>query len=453
MVFESSWYEYQHSNMPKYVRLYFCIRREIERGNMEPGCKLPSIRQVSKELGLSSTTVENAYNQLLVEGYIYSIPQKGYYAACLDTGLLTARSTMPEQQNIRDGITAGSNFTDTSLFPFTQWRKAYQKVLENVPHILLNEGDPQGEYELRRALADYVYQARGIRCSPGQIVIGSGVQTLLHIFCDIADGLFKPKVAFEEPGFTDVRPVFHKRGYSLYPALLGEQGLPVESLFDTEATVCYTSPSHQYPTGLVMPVQKRLELLKWADQVRGYILEDDYDSELRFEGRPVPSLYSLDNNRRVVYIGSFSTLLAPSIRISYMILPEELQLIYRNMCHEYRSTVSTAEQLTLSSFIRDGMLGRHLRKMRKKCSIRMKAFIEAASQYREYIKVYPADTGIFTLIEAASKTVFDTVFKNGIRMGLGLRHVWNNFFTFRYASIPEEKFALLLKELIGEYKF
>lgn len=449
MLFEAAWYaEEKNSENPKYVRLYGAIRSEIEKGNLPANQLLPSIREVSRELGISTTTVENAYNQLMVEGYIYSIPQKGYYAAHLDTELLTTRSALPEKKRSQGRI--ASPYIDNTLFPLIQWRKNYQKVLEDTPNILLQEGDPQGEFELRKALSDYVYQARGIRCIPDQIVIGSGVQTLLHIFCDITLGLITPKVAFEEPGFTDVRPVFHKRGYSLYPALLDEMGLPIQSLFDTKATLCYTSPSHQYPTGLVMPVQKRLELLKWADQVNGYILEDDYDSELRFEGRPVPSLYSLDNNGCVVYIGSFSTLLAPFIRISYMILPDELQRLYQSMNQEYRSTVSTAEQLTLASLLKDGIFERHLRRMRKKCYTRMKALVTAANYYKHKLKIYPADTGTFVLLEAANKIVFDSILTNSARMGLALRHVWEYFLAFQYANIPEEKYISLLKELTEE---
>jgi len=442
MIFESAWYDYQNRNMPKYVRLYYCIRREIEKGNMEPDYKLPSIRQVSKELGLSSTTVENAYNQLMVEGYIYSIPQKGYYAANLDHSLINV-GTLPVKKVIQNVNTRViDDFLDTEIFNFGDWRKIYNRIMRDFKQRLLIEGDPQGETELRKALADYTYKARGVVCSPDQIIIGSGVQTLLHIFCDITAGVVKPGVAFEEPGFVDVRPIFQKRGYKLHPVNLDRDGINIKTLFKTEAGVCYTSPSHQYPTGLVMPVQKRMELLRWADNTGGFILEDDYDSELRLSGRPVPSLYSLDNSGRVIYIGSFSTVIAPSLRISYMILPDFLNERYKNIIDGYRSTVSTAEQLVLTEYINSGLYAKHLRRMRKKCSEKLKLLNQTATRFNSRLKIYSSGTGTFVLIEVMSKH------KNKKIRNSYLSELWNGFYVFNYANINPEKYEEILEQLI-----
>jgi len=444
MFFESSWYEFQNSNMPKYVRLYFCIRREIERGNMEQGCKLPSIRQVSKELGLSSTTVENAYNQLMVEGYIYSIPQKGYFASSLDPLYINV-SGSPAEKTVQDENTPVSDdYPDTEFFDFSEWRKIYSQIMRDSGKRLFIEGNPRGEAELRKALADYTYKARGVVCSPDQIIIGSGVQTLLHIFCDIASGIVKPDVAFEEPGFVDVRPVFQKRGYKLHPVNLDSDGINIESLLKSEAAVCYTSPSHQYPTGMVMPIQKRMELIRWADCTDGYILEDDYDSELRLSGRPVPSLYSLDNSGRVVYIGSFSTVIAPSLRISYMILPDFLNERYKTMITGYRSTVSTAEQLVLSEYISKGLYAKHLRRLRKKCSEKLKTLNKTAKCFKGRLKIHSSDTGTFVLIEI-EKNQKDNIRKINSPY---LTELWDGFFVFNYANVNAEKYESILKQLI-----
>ncbi len=451
MLFESAWFaESEKRDKPKYVVLYAVIRSEIEKGNISENQLLPSIREVSRQLGISSTTAENAYNQLMVEGYIYSIPQKGYYAARLDNAYFT--SNQPAQKRIKSDspISINPSYLDTDIFNFREWRKAYLQVLEDYQPRLLLEGDPQGEYELRKALSDYVYRARCVMCDPGQIVIGSGVQTLLSAFCDITEGLLFPRVAFEEPGFVDVRHVFQKRGFSLHPILLDKDGIHVESLVQTEAAVCYISPSHQFPTGLVMPVQKRMELLKWAGRKNGYILEDDYDSELRFSGRPVPSLFSMDNNDHVVYLGSFSTLLAPFLRISYMILPEPLRKVYQETIRHYRSSVSVAEQLTLADYIEAGYFERHLRRMRKRCSTRLKVFLNAAGEYCHELKIYSSDTGDFVLIEALNDKVFEKIRKNTHLMRLGLREVWGNFFALQYAIIPEEEYQSLLKEMMQE---
>ncbi|MBP7176629.1 MAG: PLP-dependent aminotransferase family protein [Thermoclostridium sp.] len=448
MLFESAWFaESDKKDKPKYVVLYSVIRAEIEKGNISENQMIPSIREVSRQLGISSTTAENAYNQLMVEGYIYSIPQKGYFASRLDK-VFFSRSSTAREIRPASPIEVNSSYMDTGIFNFTEWRKIYTQVLEDYPHRLLLEGDPQGEHELREALSDYVYRARGVRCAPRQIVIGSGVQTLLSIYCDITDELLLPKVAFEEPGFVDVRPVFQKRGYSLHPIPLDKDGINVDSLFQAGATACYTSPSHQYPTGLVMPVQKRTELLRWAEQTDGYILEDDYDSELRFSGRPVPSLFSMDNEGHVIYLGSFSTLMAPSLRISYMILPDILSKAYRDNIHNYRSTVSSAEQLALTSYIVNGHFERHLRRLRKKCSARMKAFIAAGNHHRNDINIYTTDTGTFVLLEARNHEKIEAIRKNTSLMGLGLREVWKGYFAFQYAYIMEDKFPQLLREMI-----
>jgi len=446
MIFESAWYEYQSENMPKYVKLYYCIRREIEKGVIKPGYKLPSIRQVSKELDLSSTTVENAYNQLMVEGYIYSIPQKGYYASILDPLFINVAGLPAKKEMKNDKIRISDDYLDTEIFNFGEWRKIYNGIIRDYSTRLLTEGDPRGEPELRKALADYTYRARGIVCSPDQIVIGSGVQSLLHIFCDIAAGAVRPEVAFEEPGFVDVRPVFLKRGYKLHPINLDRNGINIKSLVDSNAAVCYTSPSHQYPTGLVMPVHKRTELIKWADSTDGYILEDDYDSELRLSGRPVPSLYSLDNSRRVVYIGSFSTVIVPSLRISYMILPDSLNEKYNNMINGYRSTVSTAEQLALAEYIVRGLYARHLRRLRKKCSDKLKLLNQIAEGFKDSLKIHFSDTGTFVLVETAGRQNKNT----GKSCKACLSELWDGFYVFSYAGIKSSKYEQILAQLVRD---
>ena len=451
MVFESAWFaQSEKRDEPKYVGLYSVIRSEIEKGNISAGQMIPSIREVSKQLGISKTTVENAYSQLMVEGYIYSIPQKGYYAAKLDKAYFPLNPPVKETKEPGEQTGMSAEFIDTGIFNFREWKRVYAQVLEDFQHRLLMEGDPQGERELRKALSSYVYQARGVMCDPEQIVIGSGVQTLLSIFCDITEGKMPLKVAFEEPGFVDVRPVFQKRGFSLHPIGLDKDGIHVESLVQAEAAACYVSPSHQFPTGLVMPVQKRMELLKWAGQKNGYILEDDYDSELRFSGRPVPSLFSLDNNNHVIYLGSFSTLLAPFLRISYMILPKPLRKAYHETVHHYRSSVSSADQLALACYIQNGSIERHLRRMRKRCSVKLKSFLHATEECRRDVKIHSSDTGAFVLIEALNGKVFETMLKNAHLTGMGLREVWNRYFALQYAHIPEEQYPHLLRMLLQD---
>ncbi|MDD4297433.1 MAG: PLP-dependent aminotransferase family protein, partial [Ruminiclostridium sp.] len=208
--------------------------------------------------------------------------------------------------------------------------------------------------------------------------------------------------------------------------------------------------SHQFPTGLVMPIQKRVELIKWAEQTNSYILEDDYDSELRFLGRPVPSLFSLDNSGRVINIGSFSTLIAPSLRISYIIVPEQIKVRYQKMIHGYRSTVSMAEQLTLAAYIEEGFFSRHLRRMRKKYSEKLKILISAMAPYQKNITLHHSDTGSFVLLEARNNTAAEAVRENSKRIGFEMEELWENFFVFQYAKIPEDKIQDFITRLQEE---
>lgn len=252
---------------------------------------------------------------------------------------------------------------DTSAFPFDTWRKLYREVLSGNEN-LLPLGDPQGDYGLRKEIAEYLYRSRGVQCSPGQLVVGSGTQAQLLLLVQIIG--WNRKYGMENPGYSKVRKVLQHNGVEVDPIPLDREGLDIRALQEKETEIVYVTPSHQFPTGIVMSISRRYELLQWAAETKSrYIIEDDYDSEFRYSSKPIPSLQGLDVNGRVIYIGTFSKALMPSLRLSYMVLPTELLHIYRDRFAFYSQTVSRMDQKVMERFISGGYWSSHIQKMRK----------------------------------------------------------------------------------------
>ncbi|HAS73555.1 MAG TPA: hypothetical protein DCS67_05370, partial [Clostridiales bacterium UBA8960] len=314
---------FQNSGSPKYIQLYEYIRKEIELGNLKNREKLPSVRMLSKMLSISKVTVENAYSQLLVEGYIESKNKSGYYVMEFEADELGQfkkhlKAIEPQEIQALDATLYNTDGTEENAFNFSEWKKAINLVLEYETKALLSYGEPQGELCLRREIARFVHQSRGGVCKPEQIIIGAGIQ---YLFGLIATGFKNDflKVAFEYPGFSKGMVVFEDYGYQMEKIRVEKDGIDVKMLEASGARIVYVSPSHQYPTGSIMSIKKRLQLLDWAAKNHAYIIEDDYDSLLRYEGYPVPALQGLGEGEHVIYVGSFSKLLIPSLRISFMI--------------------------------------------------------------------------------------------------------------------------------------
>jgi GntR family transcriptional regulator/MocR family aminotransferase len=372
------------SDQPKYIQLYEHIKGEIHMAQLSEGEKLPSIRSVAEALGISKSTVEGAYAQLLVEGYIESRPKSGYYVLKLER--------MPEPDT---PLTAGMGFArvradrraeqkrfaetdgvEPHLFNFNAWRKMLVKVMDYEQDTLVRYGDRQGEYVLRAEIAKFVHEMRGVVCTPDQIIVGAGVQSLFMLL----SSLLKPEcpeIAFEYPGFLKGATIFEDYGYHTVKIPVKAQGINLEALSKSSARVVYVSPAHQYPTGSIMPINNRMKLLKWAQENDAYIIEDDYDSVLRYEGVPIPSLQGLNHGKQVVHVGAFSKLLMPSLRISFMILPENLLAKYVKIKTRYSQTVSKVEQLALAHFMREGYFDRHIRKIKKAYAKKNQLILEA----------------------------------------------------------------------------
>lgn len=355
-----------NSKTPYYLQLYSYLKEAILSGEIAAHEKLPSLRLLSKTLKLSVTTIELAYDQLMVEGYIYSKPQSGYYASnIMPAGRATPQASMDfsilEQSVEQDEPT---QYYDLDCFAFTKWKKCMNKVLTEYTPQLFFESDPQGELALRVEIAKYLYMSRGVICQPEQIVIGAGIQQITNQLTTLLKRMSINLVAVENPGYMPVNNIFRDRGFTIHPVDVSSDGIMIEKLPSNIHSAVYVNPSNQVPSGAVMPIGRRYQLLEWAVKNDSIIIEDDYDSELRYFGKPIPALQGLDVNERVVYLGSFSATLFSSIKISYMVLPPGMADLFRSIRGDYTQTCSKAEQLTLALFMESGYYQTNIKKQR-----------------------------------------------------------------------------------------
>ena len=370
-----------------YVQLYEHLRDEISDGRISTGERLPSLRSLADSLGISVTTVKIAYEQLMAEGYLTSRPQSGFYAAsgagesAGRSGETAPESAPPEKADTDSSIMRGQVNCDPETFNFAKWKKCMASVLNDMPEQLLTEGDRQGEPELRAEIAKYLYQARGVVCTQRQVVISAGTQQLVSHIARILRMMDIDHVSVEDPGYMPVRSIFRDWGFSMSCIPVREDGAEIEKLPANIRTAVCVCPQNQFPTGAVMPIGRRRRLLEWAEENDSIIIEDDYNSELRYNSRPIPALQGLDQGRRVVYIGSFTSTLFPAIRISYMVLPRRMVELYDSIKMNYDQTCSKTEQLTLAQFMKRGFYSTHLKRIRKLYSRKLQ---EALAAVREY---------------------------------------------------------------------
>ena len=324
------------SAVPLYEQLYESLAEEMRTGAIPAGTRMPGKRRLAAELSVSVNTVDAAYQLLAAEGYLESRERSGFYvqeylalpirpAAPPPAALLPQPEAGPPVQPVRYDLSTRG--VDPALFPFRTWARLQKELLYSSPE-LLTHGDAQGDIELRQALADYLEEYRGVRCRAEQVVVGAGLEYLLGLLAPLLPG----PAAVENPGYPRARRVLENNGVSCCCLPVDADGLSIEALSRSGAAVCYVTPSHQFPTGATMPAGRRAELLHWASRRPGerYIIEDDYDSEFRFDTRPLPSLQGMAGaDGPVVYLSTCSRSLAPSIRIAYMVLPIQLLPAWR----------------------------------------------------------------------------------------------------------------------------
>ncbi|MGE7689862.1 PLP-dependent aminotransferase family protein [Lysinibacillus sp. NPDC097214] len=431
---------------PLYFQLYKYIKVEIQNGNILAKTKLPSQRSLAKHLNISRNTVDAAYQQLLAEGYVVSREREGIYVVEFEKDYFQINSVKFDNTILKSNqekdptvIEFDFNYGDINLkdFPYKIWRKlSMQSLNEEQDHLFLY-GDAQGELKLRGYIAKYLYEARGVKCSADQIVIGAGLQYLTGIVCNLIgrEKLF----GMEDPGYYRVRYLFKDNGIRIKPIHLDDYGISIAHLRNSKVKAVYVTPSHQFPIGTVMPISRRLELLEWANKENAYIIEDDYDGEFRYAGKPIPALQGLDSYDNVIYMGTFSKSLIPSIKLSYMVLPRKLINLYIENSY-YVQTVSRFHQHTLQLFMESGHWERHLSKSRNSYKKRYEALLKAINQILgSKVKIYGASGGLHILVEPNNSMSEDELIETAKMKGVKVYPV-----SIFYANPPEKQTAKVL---------
>ena len=458
------------SKRPLYLQIYDGIKGQILCGELASGEKLPSLRKTAEDMGVSLTTAKLAYDQLLVEGYVTSREKSGYYvariapitrAANANVSTTSTDKGMEQERQMPDEM--GSEYlVDPSCFDFVKWKKCASMVFNDYSNLLLYESDPQGEEWLRYEISKYLYQSRGVNALPEHIVIGAGTQQITSHLSRILKKMDIRLAALEEPGYLPVQSMLIDSGFTVSHIPIARDGIQIEKLPTNVPCAVYVSPSNQFPTGAVMPVGRRYELIEWARNNESIIIEDDYDSELRYFGRPLPALQGLDTQGHVVYLGSFSSTLFPAVKISYMVLPEEMAQIFQTFKSGYTQTCSKAEQLTLALFMEDGYYYTGIRKLRTMYAQKLEAVIAAFEKYAAGM-ITPIDThsGINLTLEVATDKINKTAEELcEIAKGLGLEMVplseisgrQTSALIFYYSGLPLGQVDGLIKELVKAWR-
>ena len=449
---------------PLYSQLYEYIRHEITQGSIPPGERLPSKRKLSAHLNISQNTVQAAYDQLLVEGYVGTQPKRGVYVNELDNLInleidLEKPHTRPQRQqpsrNFRYDFGPGS--VDSCSFPVRTWKRLVCEVLGEGAADLAANGYPQGDPALRSTISAYLHQSRGVVCDPGQIIVGSGIENLLQLLIQL---LGKNLVfALENPGYEKINLLFESNKKRFVPIDLDDEGVSITALSQSEADILYVTPSHQFPTGLVMPIRRRLSLLKWAHAApERYIIEDDYDGEFKYRGKPIPAMQGLDGGQKTIYIGSFSNSLAPSLRISYMVLPSHLLDRYLDRLSFYVCPVPAIEQQCLRLFIGRGHFARHLNRMRTVYKRKRELLAGAIERTLKDVEILGENAGLHLMLRVKNGMREDELVETAARCGVRLvgasryylRYPANRPFPdilLSYGALPEEDIANAISSL------
>lgn len=397
-----------------YESLYKCIKNDILQGKLCAGEKLPSKRSFAKNLGISVITVENAYGQLSDEGYIYSMPKRGFYVSDIDmvANPNTSAKTSADANLFDDSASIAcspyfadfsSNQTDSEIFPFTIWTKTVRSVLNDNRIQLMINPPCGGILPLRNAIASYLGDFRGMKVAPHQIIIGAGTEYLYGLLIQL---LGKDLIyGVENPGYHKIGKICKSMDVSYRHVDLDENGVSIHELEEKKIDIIHTSPSHHFPTGIVMPVSRRYELLGWAAKKKQhYIIEDDYDSELRLSGKPFPTLQSIDVSGKVIYMNTFTKTLASTVRISYMVLPEDLAKRFYSELAFYSCTVSNFEQYTLAQFMENGSFEKHINRLRNYYQNKRDAILKElkSGSIGKYITIQEEEAGVHFLMHIQS---------------------------------------------------
>lgn len=460
----------KNSDTPIYMQIYLSFSEEIRTGYRAENSKMPSVRELAKQLSVSKNTIESAYEQLCAEGYIKPKDRSGYTVTKLD-GLFPKSCYMPKpsfskdksQSQNDDLIDLSTSRVDETVFPSSVLRTLYREAVsgDNTKQFLC-AGNSIGDEEFRITLAKHLFESRGVRCEASQIIVGAGTEYLLSIAVKLINIALKKQnkeslFAVENPGYEKTKSVILDNYALINEIDLDENGLSIDKLKESKANVVYCTPAHEYPLGITMPVSRRSELLVWAYEDEGrYVIEDDYDSDYRYQGNPIPALQGLDTIGRVLYIGTFSRSLSPSIRVSYLVLPEELINIYYEKFSYYSCTVSRIEQSVLSNFITQGHFERHISRTRKIYEERRDNLIKELKQQIPQILIFGQDSGLHFIArlpipENMDSTTYYQLIRDNTKKQNLLIGGTSDFLLFCYAHSTEQlsvKAVQILKNVI-----
>lgn len=452
----------ERNGLPIYEYLYRCIRDDILSGRLTAGERMPSKRLLASHLKISVVTVETAYAQLIAEGYLNSFEKRGYFvaegvvlpkkrpsAAPLPHKTALSPSAPQPSSDVPCLLDLTANEIASDQFPFSVWSRLMRNVI-SVQHTRLLERIPgAGVYELRKAIADYLYQLRGISVQPEQILIGAGTEYLYQLLIQLLgrDSVY----AMENPGYRKAQQIYEAHQVRYHPVKMDAQGISMRLLRESGANIVHISPAHHYPTGIVTPITRRKELLAWAAEQPGrYILEDEYDSEFRFSGKPIPPLFSVDTQGCVVYMNTFSKCISPSIRISYLILPKALLSLFEEKLSFYSCTVPSFEQYTLARFIEEGYLLKHVNRTKNQYRLvrdELIALMEE-SPLASRIRIREEDAGLHFLMQLRTEASDREVQAQAERLGIRLQPLsdflfspeegYEHTFVVNYSSLSRE---------------
>ena len=395
------------------------VRALVLSGRLKPQTKLPSTRALSEELSVARATVVEAYEQLLSEGYLETRSGSGTrVAAELPEQLLTSTPTKQAKPPApRSGLKREparpfrSGLVDWENFPHDDWGRLLGRFWRNPPVTLLEHNDGFGWMPLRQAIARHLFEWRGLSCDEAQVIVTAGG---LDAFDLIGRAILKPgdKVWFEEPGYPTARRIFSLGGVSVVPVAVDDEGLVVARGLEKaeDARAAFVTPARQYPTGVTMPLARRLELLDWAAAADAVVIEDDYDSEYRYVGRPLPALMSLDKRARVIYTGTFSKVFSPIVRLGYIVVPKALVERFREERLSHGAPPSLMAQPALAEFMNSGAFAIHIRRMRRIYAARRRVLIEALKP--DDGKLYRIDAspaGLMLLLHLPSQVSDETM--------------------------------------------
>lgn len=449
------------SKTPLYIQIYKQIKDKIHQHELNTNEKLPSKRQLAQQNNVSQNTILNAYNQLLTEGYIYAIERTGYFVADVE---LLVKSPEPlgemddkpieKKQEILYDFTRSN--PDVTLFPFSVFSKLYREHYSQQVTSFLKESVGQGLVELREALQRYLSQARGVPCRKEQIILGPNSEYLLSILFQLFD--YKPYIGLENPGYPGFNALIKRFALPTQAISLDDKGIQVDKLEASDIELMIVTSNHQFPTGTIMPLDRRQELLKWANKnTKHYVIENDYDSEFKYSGIPIPSLKYLDQQQKVIHLGSFTRVISPSIRMSYMVLPEPLLEQYVQKFPNHSSVLSTSEQWVIRNFITEGHFTTHLNRSRTFYKKKRDALLKTIYHMDPQAKIHGENAGLHLLLSPSFH--FDGLrFKEmalaaGIKLNLlsdyavGGHNKDEHVIFLSFSNLPKEDFERVIEKL------